>query len=117
MGVARFARRMTGVVLEKVSKCFVKLGGVEKECQKIYKKLKEVATKSVLGERQLTELEDCLMHLDDEKKKLLKVYKYQKMQERSMSSSFESNDQTTIRLYVFSCKFELPLQFVHKLGF
>ena len=62
------------------------------------------------------ELMDLLQGLDDEKNKLEKVSKYQKMQERSMSPSFESVGQTTIRLYVFSCKFELPLQFVHKLG-
>ena len=84
----------------------------------MYKQLqaKNSLAKTDAGIRNLIELETCLMSLDDEKAKLEKVWKYQKMQERSMSPSFESVGQTTIRLYVFSCKFELPLQFVHKLG-
>ena len=81
-------RPMTAVVWARVKEIIVKLEGVEKEGQKICKQLKDVPAKSVLGDRQLDELEDCLIHLDDEKNKLLKASKYQKMQERSMSSSF-----------------------------
>ena len=96
---------MPAVDWSRVLELIEKLQGVEKEGQKIYKKLKEVPTKSMLGERQLTELEDGLMHVDDEKHNLIKVYTHVPSQERSMSSCFESIGQTTIRLYVFSCKF------------
>ena len=85
--------------------------------------VKEETTKILINELatsirlKFNELEDRRMHLDDEKNKLDKVHKYQKMQERSVSSSFESIGQTIIRPYVFSCKLELPFQFVHKFGF
>ena len=79
LAVENGPRQMTDVVWARVKEIIVKLEGVEKEGQKIYKQLKDVPTKSVLGDRQLNELDDCLMHLDDEKNKLLKVYAYQEI--------------------------------------
>jgi len=88
---------LTDVAWSKLSEIIVKLTVVEKEGQKVYKQLKELPLKNELCQRQLNELEDCLMNLDDEKNKLDKVYKYRKGQDRAVTSGFESG------IFVITC--------------
>ena len=94
---------VTDATWGKLLEIIVKLGLVEKEGQKVYQQLKDLPLKSDQCQRQLNEIEDCLMNLDDEKNKLDKVYKYRKGQDRAMISCFESDIFVTICLQTLRC--------------
>ena len=93
------------VTWSKLFEIIVKLGLVEKEGQKVYQQLKtqQGQMPSNQGQRQLNELEDCLMNLDDEKNKLDKVHKYRKGQDWAMISCFESDIFVGICLQKMRC--------------
>ena len=99
MAITDGEKPVSDMAWSKLSGIIVKVEVVQKEGQKLYNRFRDLPTQGDNTQRQLNELEDCLMNLDDEKNKLEKVYKYRKGQDRAIIQCFESHTVCTICLY------------------